>query len=192
LFGGRGLPCRGSETRQIARSRSCGGSANVRSDRLRGRQADNGGEGMHATFGYALRSIVFLAMVLGPPAYAGPLYKCEVNGTIAFQDRPCVAANQKVACIQGDHPQIQYADELTEPCTPARAESFSSGYSGSSYFYSGGSAGYEGRSGYGRGSADGHGASFAGTDVTVRGYTRANGTHVQGHTRSAPGRGRGR
>ena len=136
---------------------------------------------MHPTLGHALRSIVFLAIcMVGSGANAGPLYKCEVNGKTEYQDRPCVAANQKVACIQGDNQEIQYADKLSEPCKPTQAESYSSGYGGSSYAY-------RGSAGYGGGSS-----STAGTDVTVRGYTRSNGTYVQGHTRSAPGRGRGR
>ena len=136
---------------------------------------------MHPTLGHALRSIVFLAIcMVGSGANAGPLYKCEVNGKTEYQDRPCVAANQKVACIQGDNQEIQYADKLSEPCKPTQAESYSSGYGGSSYAY-------RGSTGYGGGSS-----STAGTDVTVRGYTRSNGTYVQGHTRSAPGRGRGK
>lgn len=49
--------------------------------------------------------------------------------------------------------------------------------------------------GYGQGGGgyiSGGGSSYSGGTVFVRGYTRSNGTYVQAHTRSAPGRGGGR
>ena len=136
---------------------------------------------MHPRLGNSLRWIAMLAACLSASAYANPLYKCEVNGKIEFQDRPCANANQKVACVQRDTQEIQYVDKLSEPCRPTQPETFSSGYGGGGYSYR--SSGQ--RLGYG-------GGSSAGTDVTVRGYTRSDGTYVQGHTRSAPGRGRGK
>ena len=110
-------------------------------------------------------------------AVAGPLFKCELNGMIAFQDKPCPFAKQQMACANGDTP-IVYSKDLAEPCKQLAPEADSYGYGG---------GGVDVPSAH-RGGSYGGSARSGGLDVTVREYTRSNGTHVQGHTRSAPGR----
>ena len=129
-----------------------------------------------ANFNRLVPCVAVMALILSSGADANPLYKCEVDGRTEYQDKPCATVKQQVACIQGEAQPIRYSNELTEPCQPKPSESV--GYGGYSTSGSYASRAYK--------------SSSAGTDVHVRGYTKSNGTYVSGHTRSAPGRGRGR
>lgn len=130
---------------------------------------------MQINLSKALRYAAWIALCLCSGTQANPLYKCEVNGKIEYQDRPCVAAKQQVACLQGEAQQLKYAKKLTEACQRRQSESGVNGGSGDA------GVGY---------STGGYGSRSAGKDVNVRGYTKSNGTYVSGHTRSAPGHGR--
>ena len=50
----------------------------------------------------AFASLIAVAMLMTPQAtsWAAPLYKCEIDGALAFQDTPCppIKAKQKIAC----------------------------------------------------------------------------------------------
>ena len=128
-----------------------------------------------------MKSLTFFALVLPLclAVQAGSLFKCEAEGKIEFQDKPCSSAMQKIACPSGDG-RVVYVDELSSPCKNSEPETNRYGY---------GYGSFQNGSSFSSGSQSGT-RSSPGNDVTVRGYIRSDGTAVQSHTRSAPGRGR--
>jgi hypothetical protein len=126
---------------------------------------------------------VFLAVILAAFAaqsLAAPLYKCEISGTLAFQDTPCppVKAKQKIACADVDGFAV-YQDSLDAACANAPA-----GTAKSYDFSNNGKQKTATVARSGQGSAR---KSTAGKEVIVRGYTKEDGTKVPSHTRSLPG-----
>ena len=111
-----------------------------------------------------LAAALFLVCV---PTFAEQIYKCEINGKLRFQGKPCPTKTQKIACPDKTG-RIQYQ---SEPC-PESQHSYGShrtyGSPSSSRSYGGPT-------------------NTPGTDVKVRGYTREDGTYVPPHTRGRPG-----
>jgi len=50
--------------------------------------------------------VMFLGLQACPPAIAGPLFKCEVNGRVEFSDRRCQP-------VQATCPEIQTVSSTT-------------------------------------------------------------------------------
>ena len=130
----------------------------------------------------SLFSTLLAALLLGLPAAAAPLYKCDIDGALAFQDSPCppVKAKQKIACADVDGFAV-YQDALSGACNnlPAgTAKSYAvSAKKNTAAAKSSITSGKNGPS------------KKAGKDVVVRAYTKEDGTQVPSHTRSLPGDG---
>ena len=127
-------------------------------------------------------SVVSAVLLLLSHAFAtaAPLYKCEINGALAFQDSPCppAKAKQKVACADVDGFAV-YQDSLDASCAnlPAGtaksyavpAEKNTASAKSSKTLSKNGSS------------------TKTKKDVVVRAYTKEDGTQVPSYTRSLPG-----
>ena len=135
---------------------------------------------MAALRAIALASVVALLMGMGLPALSAPLYKCDIDGALAFQDSPCppVKAKQKIACADVDGFAV-YQDSLSGACNnlPAgTAKSYdATAKKNTSSAKSSKASGKTGNS------------KKAGKEVIVRAYTKEDGTQVPSYTRSLPG-----
>lgn len=111
---------------------------------------------------------------------AAPLYKCEIDGALAFQDSPCppVKAIQKVACADVNGFAV-YQDSLDASCANLPAGT------AKSYAVSTKKNAASAKSSKTL-SKNGH-STKAGKDVVVRAYTKEDGTKVPSYTRSLPG-----
>jgi hypothetical protein len=121
-----------------------------------------------------------LLLTVQTAASAAPLYKCEIDGALAFQDTPCppLKAKQKVACADVDGFAV-YQDTLEAACANAPAGTEKS------YDFSN-----DTKQKVTKTTAPNKAAtrkSTAGKDVFVRGYTKDDGTKVPSYTRSLPG-----
>ena len=131
----------------------------------------------------ALRNMAFasiVALLVGLPALSAPLYKCEIDGALAFQDSPCppVTAKQKIACADADGFAV-YRDSLEAGCANAPAGTVKSyAVSAKKNTASTKSSKILGKNGL---------STKAGKDVVVRAYTKEDGTQVPSYTRSLPG-----
>ena len=105
-------------------------------------------------------------------AYCGPLFRCESNGRLEFQDKPCLSAKQQVACLSGDA-RLVYSKELLQPCKQLAVEPGE---------YEHGRGVYDLPSRY-RNRSSNSGTGSPGSEVTVRGYVKSTGVQVQGYTR---------
>lgn len=123
--------------------------------------------------------LFFLAVTFVGTAQA-ELFKCVVDGATVFQDHACATGAQEDLCAGGSakqHPD-SCAGSLAARNQPLAGPGSSSPTgSGSRYASELGASSYGGS----------HSASSGGAgSVSVRGYTRKDGTYVQPHTRSAP------
>lgn len=131
-----------------------------------------------------LRNMAFVSvasMLMGLPALAAPLYKCEINGALAFQDTPCppLKAKQKIACADVDG-FANYQDTLDQACAnlpagTAKNSDFSADKKSKSVKPAETLATRK------------KSANKTTKDVFVRGYTKEDGTKVPSYTRSLPG-----
>jgi hypothetical protein len=129
-------------------------------------------------FGWVL---VFLVLTIAGTARAD-LFKCVVDGHTIFQDKPCAEGTQEDLCAG------EAAARRPDICggVQAPAQDWTTGGVGSRAV-TGSEPSYGGAdtSSYGRAYAPSVGS---GGRVSVRGYTRKDGTYVRPHTRSAPRR----
>ena len=126
----------------------------------------------------ALFAVLLLAMQA--PALSAPLYTCEIDRALAFQDSPCppVTAKQKIACADADGFAV-YRDSLEAGCANAPAGTVKSyAVSAKKNTASTKSSKTLGKNGL---------STKAGKDVVVRAYTKEDGTQVPSYTRSLPG-----
>lgn len=129
-----------------------------------------------------IAGLLVSATLFAPPSQslAAPLYKCEVDGTLAFQDSPCppLKAKQKVACADVEGFAV-YQDALGDACNNLPAGTPKSyDVAGKKSTSTAKSAKASGKTGH---------LKKAGKDVIVRAYTKEDGTQVPSHTRSLPG-----
>ena len=70
-----------------------------------------------------LRSMfmVVLGLQVCLPALAGSTFRCEVNGRVAFSDRPCQPVRQKAVCQESDGKALA-REALQRRCTTPGAE----------------------------------------------------------------------
>jgi hypothetical protein len=91
-------------------------------------------------------------------------------------------------------PEVDTRIDAQAASLAAKAGSSQSALNGLANFIVGGAnespSDYNTASSYGGGGYSGASRRTAGTEVHVRGHTRANGVYVSAHTRAAPGRGR--
>ena len=131
----------------------------------------------------AFASLIAVAMLMTPQAtsWAAPLYKCEIDGALAFQDTPCppIKAKQKIACADVEGFAV-YQDTLDEVCANAPAGT------AKTYDFSNSSKSKAATTPSLR-SVRNNTASKEVKEVFVRGYTKEDGTKVPSHTRSLPG-----
>jgi hypothetical protein len=134
----------------------------------------------------ALASLWMAALLLTvqTAVSAAPLYKCEIDGALAFQDTPCppLKAKQKVACADADGFAV-YQDTLDAACANAPAGTEKSyDFSNSNHQNT--------KQKVTKTTAPNKAAtrkSTAGKDVFVRAYIKDDGTKVPSYTRSLPG-----
>jgi hypothetical protein len=129
----------------------------------------------------AFASVVALLLVL--PVLAAPLYKCEVDGALAFQDTPCppIKAKQKVACADVNGFAV-YQDTLEKTCVnlpagAATANDMSADTKPKAVTTKTTSKATTRKNATGK----------TAKEVLVRGYTKEDGTKVPSYTRSLPG-----
>lgn len=129
---------------------------------------------------HALSSILLVAVLFSLPAAAAPLYKCEVDGALAFQDSPCppIKVKQKIACADVDGFAV-YQDSLSVACNNLPAGTLKNydvpTKKNTATAKSPKASGKNGPS------------KKAGKEVIVRAHTKEDGTRVPSHTRSLPG-----
>jgi hypothetical protein len=123
---------------------------------------------------------ILAVMLIGLPVQSAPLYKCEINGELAFQDTPCppVKAKQKIACADVDGFAV-YKDSLSGECKnlPAgnvKNNDISANKKATNTKST--KASYKTAN-----------SKKTGKEVRVRAYTKEDGTQVPSHTRSLPG-----
>lgn len=129
---------------------------------------------------YILKTTVALMMSLCGFSHAAPLYKCELDGALAFQDAPCppLKAMQKVACADVDGFAV-YQDALNGAChnlpagTPKNADAAAKKNTPNAK-----STKSSGKTGH---------PTKAQKAVLVRAHTKEDGTQVPSYTRSLPG-----
>lgn len=135
---------------------------------------------MSAAQYFTLFSTLLAALLFGLPAAAAPLYKCDIDGALAFQDAPCppVTAKQKIACADVDGFAV-YQDALSGACNNLPAGTAKnhavSVKKNTATAKSSKASGINGPS------------TKARKDVVVRAYTKEDGTQVPSYTRSLPG-----
>jgi hypothetical protein len=106
---------------------------------------------------------------------ADQLYKCEANGRISYQDKPCTNAKQNAACTD-EAGHVNYQDKACDSYQKP------SDYYGGAGAYSSSNS-YQSTTNY----STGHSRGTPGTDVHVRSYTRKDGAYVESYTRSKRG-----
>lgn len=124
-------------------------------------------------------TLALIMLFNSAPAQSAPLYKCEIDGLLAFQDTPCppIRTKQKVACadIEGF---ADYKDALEGHCANlAAGKSKDHGFE----------LGNKQKSAATKLPTKGmKQPSTATKEVFVRGYTKEDGTRVPSHTRNMP------
>jgi hypothetical protein len=120
------------------------------------------------------------ASIMSLAAQAAPLYKCEIDGELAFQDTPCppLKAKQKIACADVDGFAV-YHDALSGECKNLPAGTAKNeDLTAKKIKVTAKST---------RASVNASKSKTAGKDVIVRAYTKDDGTRVPSYTRSLPG-----
>ena len=114
---------------------------------------------------------------------AAPLYKCEVDGALAFQDTPCppIKVKQKIACADVNGFAV-YRDTLEESCANLPAGVATTNDMSADTKPKSVSTKTTTKATT-RNNATGKTAN----EVLVRGYTKEDGTQVPSYTRSLPG-----
>jgi len=121
--------------------------------------------------------------VICAAGFAAPLYKCEVDGALAFQDTPCppIKAKQKIACADVNGFAV-YQDTLEKMCANLPAGSAAANDI---------SAATKPRSVLTKTTSKSRARKSTSDktvkEVLVRGYTKEDGTKVPSYTRSLPG-----
>ena len=130
----------------------------------------------------AIARLFVAVMLFAPPALslAAPLYKCDVNGALAFQDTPCppIKAKQKVACADVDG-FVVYQDALSGECKNLPA--------GAVKNYELTDKKKTTNTTSTKASATTESSKKGSKAVIVRAYTNEDGTQVPSHSRSLPG-----
>ena len=128
----------------------------------------------------SLFSTLLAALLLSLPAASAPLYKCDIDGALAFQDSPCppVKAKQKIACADVDGFAV-YQDALSGACNNLPA--------GTAKSYAVSTKKNTATAKSPKASGKNVHSKKAGKEVIVRAHTKEDGTRVPSHTRSLPG-----
>lgn len=127
--------------------------------------------------GLSLVKVLLLLLMLFSTGlvYAKEVYRCEVDGAMTYQAKPCKnKAKQKVACVNYASASDFKKSLDSKECLDNGANS--GGYGGySSGYYGSPSSNYSNSSPYSSGRTK---------KQHVSGYTRKDGTYVRPHTRS--------
>lgn len=127
----------------------------------------------------SLHALALVLLLICEPVQSAPLYKCDIDGLLAFQDTPCppIRAKQKVACadVAGF---ADYKDTLDGDCANLAAgkpegHKLEFGNKQKAAMAKQPSSGMKQ-------------ASTTTKEVFVRGYTKEDGTRVPSHTRNMP------
>jgi hypothetical protein len=126
---------------------------------------------------------VFMALMLTTltaQSLAAPLYKCDIGGSLVFQDSPCPPINskQKIACPDIDGYAV-YRDSMSGECKNLPAGTAKNNdFAGKKATTKTKSAGARTKS---------EASAKVRKPVVVRAYTKEDGTKVPSYTRSFPG-----
>ena len=126
-----------------------------------------------------LQACALALLLIGATVQSAPLYKCDIGGSLAFQDTPCppTRTKQKVACADIDG-FADYKEALNEACANLAA-----GKPINHEFGLGSKQKPKATKSSARGVKP---SNTTAKEVFVRGYTKEDGTRVPSYTRNMP------